>query len=117
MTLGVIEGIVPPHPVKMARQLSMSEAERRWAVVRGALQFANLLRLSVPRLTSASWVTTSLHSTLDLMVRTLGKSPTSAFRLSSLFSDDQGCLREVILRLPARGIGKNLSADTMCCSL
>ena len=52
-----------------------------------AQQFAERLQEGVPRLDSASYVTTGSHDTFELMVRAHGRSPTLSFLLCSLLSD------------------------------
>lgn len=64
----------------------MFEAGQRSVAARGALEFADLLRLSGPRLTLASYVTTGVYSTFKILVCAIGKRPASSFLLSSLCS-------------------------------
>ena len=90
----------PPHPAKLAEDLPRLRSGERWSAVRGALQFAEVLEEDGPRLVPASYVTTGFHPTLEHMVRTHGKIPTSSFLLCSLFSDARGLLQEAYLNFP-----------------
>ena len=53
----------------------------------GDLQFADFLEEDGLPLVPASYVTTGSHHTVEHMVRTHGRSPTSSFPLCSLFCD------------------------------
>ena len=65
----------------------MDGHERRWGAVRGALQFATNVQRHISRLESASYVTTGLYSTFELMLHAHGRGSTSSFLLCSLFCD------------------------------
>ena len=64
------------------------------------LQFAELLAEGVPRLDSASDVTTGSYNTFELMLKAHGRSPTSSFLLCSLFSDALGLPSPTYLYFP-----------------
>ena len=53
-------GSRPPHPAELTQGLPRSQSEGRWPAVGSTLQFAELLAEGVPRLDSASYVTTGL---------------------------------------------------------
>ena len=80
----------PPNPTELARGLPMNESEGRWAASRNIMQFADLLQRDVPGPGSATYMTTGVYSSFELMVRVHGRSPTSSFLLCSLFSDVLG---------------------------
>ena len=63
----------PPHPAELARGLPMTKPRGRWAALRSVIQFADLAR----RPGSDRYLTTSVYSSFELMVRAHGKSPTS----------------------------------------
>lgn len=65
----------------------MTEPAGRWVVARGALQFADLIQRVVAGPEPAGLATAGIHSTFELMVCALGRSPTSWFFLFSLFLD------------------------------
>lgn len=65
--------------------------------MRGALPLADLLRLGVPGQQPASYATTSVHSTFELMVHAPGGSLAPLILLKSLFSDTLGLPQEVHL--------------------
>ena len=65
--------------------------------MRSALQFAELLDEDGPRLVPARYVTSGSRPTLEHMMRTHGRSPTSPFLLCSLFSDALGQPQEAYL--------------------
>ena len=79
-----------PHPAELVRGLPMNESEGRWAASRNIMQFADLLQRDVPGPGSATYMTTGVYSSFELMVRVHGRSPTSSFLLCSLFSDVLG---------------------------
>ena len=78
----------------------MSGHERRWAVVSGALQFAAHVHRGISGPESASYVTTGIDGTLELMLRTHGRSPTPLFLLCPLFCDALDLSQETYLDLP-----------------
>ena len=106
-------GIRPAYPTELARGLPMTKPRGRWAALRSVIQFADLAR----RPGSDRYLTTSVYSSFELMVRAHGKSPTSSFLLSSLFSDALGLPRGAILIALARGNGKRLLVASVRCSL
>ena len=59
-------GSRPPHPADLTQGLPRSQPEGRWQAVGSTLQFAELLADGVPRLDSASYVTTGSHNTFDV---------------------------------------------------
>ena len=60
-------------------------------------------------------MTTGVHSTFDLMVSALGRSPTSSFVLCSLFSDALDLPQEASTS-PLQGNGKRLPPTTVRCA-
>ena len=86
-----------------ARGLLKTEQGGRWTVVRSALQFAALLQRGDLRTEPASYVTTGVHTTFELMVSTFGRNPTSSFVLCSLFSDALDLPQEACLDFPRTG--------------
>ena len=71
----------------LAGGLPMSGQGRRWAAVRSALQFALLFRWDAPGPGPASYATTGVYSTFELMVRAYERSPNPSFLLCSLLCD------------------------------
>ena len=65
----------------------MDGHEGRWRAVRGALQFATRVRRHISGLESASYMTTGIYGTFELMLHAHGRSSTSSFLLCSLFCD------------------------------
>ena len=90
----------PPHPAELARGLSMTKLEGRWAAVRRALQFTALLQRDALGTEPASYVTTGVHNTFELMATALRRSSTSSSVLCSLFSDAMDLPQEACLDFP-----------------
>ena len=90
----------PPHPAELASGLPMNESGERWAALRNTMQFADLLQRDVPGPGPASYLTTGVYSSFELMVRAHGRSPTSSFLLCSLFSDALGLPQAAYLDFP-----------------
>ena len=90
----------PPHPAELSRSLPVNESKGRWAALRNIIQFADLLQRDVPGPGSATYLTTGVYSSFELMVRVHGRSPTSSFLLCSLFSDALGLPRAAYLDFP-----------------
>ena len=88
------------HPAGLADDLPRLPPGGGWSAVIGALQLAEFLEEDGPRLMPASYVTTGSHQTLEHMVRTHGRSPTSSFLLCSLFSDVLDLPQEAYLDFP-----------------
>ena len=65
----------------------MTELGGRWAAIGRALQFATLLQQDVLGTEPASYVTTGVHNTFELMATALRRRSTSLSVLCSLFSD------------------------------
>ena len=89
-----------PHPVELARGISMDGHEGRWGVMRGALRFATHVHRQISRLKSASYVTAGIYGTFELMLHAHGRSSTSSFLLCSLFCDALGLPQGAYLDLP-----------------
>ena len=87
-----VGGRRPPHPAELASNsgLPSNESGQRWAAPSSAVQFADLIQRDVPGPGPASYLTTGVYSSFDLMVRAHRRRPTSSFLLCSLFSDAQG---------------------------
>ena len=79
--------------------------------MRSALEFADLLRLGAPELEPATYVTIKVYSTLEVMMRTPGNTPTSSFLLCSLFNDALCLPQELAFISPLQRNGR-LSIDT-----
>ena len=109
-------GSRPPIPAELTQGLPRSQSEGSWPAVESTLQFAELLAEGVPRLDSASYVTTGSYNTFELTLRAHGRSPISSFLLCSLFSDALGLPSPAYLDFPAQGNGKQRSAATVRCS-
>ena len=77
----------PPHPAELAKGISMDGHKGRWGAVRGAMQFATRVQRHVSGLESASYVTTGIYGTFELMLHAFGRSSTSSFLPCSLFCD------------------------------
>ena len=90
----------PPLPADLARGLSISESEGRWAALRNIMQFADLLQRDVPGPGPATYLTTGVYSSFQLMVRAHMRSLTSSFLLCSLFNDALGLPRAAFLDIP-----------------
>ena len=90
----------PPHPAELARGLPMNESGERWAALRGTIQFADFLQRDVPGPGPASYLSTDVYSSFELMVRNQGRSPTSSFLLCSLFSDALGLPQAAYIDFP-----------------
>lgn len=71
----------PPHPAELAKGLPMTMQGGRWAAVRSALQFAALLERGALGNEPASYVTTGVDNTFELVVSALGRSSTSSLLL------------------------------------
>ena len=95
----------------------MNGHEGRWAAVRGAPQFAARVQRHISGLELASYVTTGIYGTFELMLRAHGRSPTSSFLLCSLFAMRWTCLKGHTLIFLDRGNGKHRPAATVLCSL
>ena len=80
----------PPHPAALARGLLMTEPGGRWAALRSAILFADLLQRGAPGPASDSYLATGVYSSFELMVHPHGRSPTSSYLLCFLFSDALG---------------------------
>ena len=78
-------GSRPPHPAELTRGISMDGHEGRWGAVRGALQFATRVQRHISGQKSASYVTTGIYGTFELMLHAHGRSAISSFLLYSLF--------------------------------
>ena len=78
----------------------MNESEGRWAALRIIMQFADLLQREVPAPGPATYLTSGIYSSFELMVSVHGGSPTSSFLLCSLFSYALGLPRAVYLDFP-----------------
>ena len=74
----------------------MTKPRGRWAALRSVIQFADLAR----RPGSDRYLTTSVYSSFELMVRAHGRSPTSSHLLCSLFSDALGLPQGIYLDFP-----------------
>ena len=68
----------------------MTESGGRWAALKNATQFANLLQRDVPRPGPTSYLTTGVYDSFKLMVHSQGRSPISSFLWCSMFSDALG---------------------------
>ena len=90
----------PPHPAALAKRLPMSGQRERWAAVRSALQFARLFQRGILRPGPASYATTGVYSTFELMARAHGMSLKSSFLLCSLFCDALSLPRGAYLDFP-----------------
>ena len=92
----------PPHPAELASSSGppTNESGQRWAALRSAAQFADLLQRDVPGPGPASYLTTGVYSSFEIMIRAHGRSPTSSFLLCSLFSDALGLPQEAYLNFP-----------------
>ena len=98
--LRVGRGKATPSPAELARRLQMTESGGRWAALRNTMQFAHLLQRDVPGPGPASYLTTGVHDSFELIVRYQARSPTSSFLLCSLFSDALGLPQAVYLAFP-----------------
>ena len=78
----------------------MSESGGRWAALRNTMQFADLLQRNVPGPGPASYLTTGVYDSFEVMVRSQGRSPTSSLLLRSLFSDALVQLQAAYLDFP-----------------
>ena len=68
--------------------------------MRSALQFAALLQRRDLGTEPASYVTTGVHTTFELMLSTFERSRISPFMLCSLFNDALDLHQEVCLKFP-----------------
>lgn len=105
----------PPHPAEIARYLPINESGGRWTTaLRNVVQFAEFLQRDVPGPGPASYPTTSVCSSFELVVRAHGRSPTSSSLLCSLFSDALGPTSSRLPWFsPLEGMGKRLPAATV----
>ena len=78
----------------------MTEPGGRWAALWSAIQFADLLQRGASGPGSDSFLTTGVYSSLELMVHTHGRSPTSSYLLCSLSSDALGLPQGAYLDFP-----------------
>ena len=89
-----------PDPPELARGLPITELGGRWAAVRRALQFAALLQRDALGTEPASYVTTGVHNSFELMATALRRSSTSSSVLCSLVSDAMDLPQEACLDFP-----------------
>ena len=108
-------GRQPPHSEELANNsgLPTNESGQRWASLRSTVQSADLLQRDVPGPGPASYLTTGIYSSCELMVRAHGRSPTSSFLL--LFSDALGLPQEAYLEF-LRSREWEVAVDR-CCTL
>ena len=78
----------------------MTEPGGRWAALRSAILFADLLQRGAPGPASDSYLATGVYSSFELMVRAHGRSPTLSYLLCSLFSDALGLPQGAYLDFP-----------------
>ena len=78
----------------------MTESGGRWAALKNATQFANLLQRDVPRPGPTSYLTTGVYDSFKLMVHSQGRSPISSFLWCSMFSDALGLPQAAYLDFP-----------------
>ena len=62
-------GIRPAYPTELARGLPMTERGGIWAALRSTIRFAGLLQRDIPGPGPASYLTTCVYSSFDLMLR------------------------------------------------
>ena len=89
-----------PHPAELARGISTGGHEGRWGAVRGALQFDTHVQRHTSGLESASYVTTGIYGTFELMLHAHGRSSTPSFLLCSLFCNALDLPQGAYLDLP-----------------
>ena len=68
----------------------MTESGGRREALWSTMQFADLLQRVVPGPGPASYLTTGVYDSFELMIRSQGRTPTLSFLLCSLFSDAMG---------------------------
>ena len=107
----------PPHPAELARGISMDGHEGRWGPVRGALRFATRVQRHISGLESASYVTTVIYGTFELMLHAHGRSSTPRTCYAPYFVMRWTCLKGHTSIFPDQGNEKRRSADTVRCSL
>ena len=78
----------------------MTELGGKWAAVGRALQFTAFLQRDALGTEPASYVTTGVHNTFELMATALRRSSTSSSVLCSLFSDAMDLPQEACLDFP-----------------
>ena len=105
-----------PHPVELAMGLPMTKLRGRWAAVGRAPQLAAILQRNALGMEPASYVTTGVRNTFELMATALRRSSTSSSVLCPLFSDAMDLPQEACLDSPVRGNGKRLQPTTVRCS-
>ena len=82
----------------------MTESWGRWAALCNTMQFTDHLQRDVPGPGPASYSTTGVYNSFELIVRAQGRTPASSFLLCSLFSDALGLPQAAHLDFPcARG--------------
>ena len=67
-------GIRPPHPAELATGVPMTELGGKWAAVGRALQFTAFLQRDALGTEPASYVTTGVHNTFELMAAALRRA-------------------------------------------
>ena len=103
----------PPHPAALARGQPMSWQGERWVAVRSAFQFAPLFQRGVPGPWLASYATTGVYSTFELM----GGSQLPRSCCAPCFAMRCACLERHTSIFPNQVNGKQLPASTVFCSL
>ena len=78
----------------------MTEPGGRWGALRSTIQFADFIQRDVPGPEPASYLTTGVYISFEIMARIHRRSPTSSFLLFSLFSDALGRPQAAYLDFP-----------------
>ena len=78
----------------------MTEPGGRWGALRSTIQFADFIQRDVPGPEPASYLTTGVYISFEIMARIHRRSPTSSFLLFSLFSDALGMPQGEYLDFP-----------------
>ena len=100
----VLTGVAGGRPPRgTSQRIAHDRAGGILTAVRSALQFAALRPRGDLGTEPASYVTTGVHTTFELMVSTFGRNPTSSFVLCSLFSDALDLPQEACLDFPRTG--------------